>query len=107
MKRLVQAIFVTLLLFAAPAVAQTLDQAKTQGLVGERPDGLLGIVRQTPEVQALVRGVNDQRLAQYRDIARRTGTSLAAVQAVAGEKAIAQSPLGSYVMDASGNWRRK
>ncbi len=107
MKRLAHAIFVTLLLLAAPAAAQTLEQAKAQGLVGERPDGLLGIVRQTSEIQALVRGINGQRLDQYRDIATRTGTSLPAVQAIAGEKAIAQSPSGSYVMDSSGNWRRK
>lgn len=96
-------------LAAAPVAAQsTLESARSAGYVGERPDGLLGIVGSAPaDVQRLVRDINDRRLAQYQEIARRTGSSLPAVQAVAGEKAIAQSPSGSYVMDRTGGWRKK
>lgn len=103
------AIAAGLLVAAMPAVAQSsLDKAKAAGLVGERPDGLLGVVSSASgQIEAMVRDINDRRLAQYQEIARRTGTSLPAVQAVAGEKAIAQSPPGSFVMEGSGAWRRK
>lgn len=96
------------LLAASAAGAASLDSARTAGLVGERPDGLVGLVTAaTPDVEALVKDVNARRLAQYQDIARRTGTSLPAVQAVAGAKAIEQAPSGSFVMDGGGHWRRK
>ncbi len=90
------------------AAAQSLDAMKAQGYVGERPDGLLGVVGSPPpEIQSVVRDINDRRLTQYQEIARRTGTSLPAVQAVAGQKAIAQSPPGTFVLDGTGKWRRK
>ncbi len=95
----------------APALAATqvsLDAARAAGQIGERPDGLVGIVAApSAEVEALVKEINTRRLSQYEEIARRTGTSLPAVQAVAGEKAIQQSPAGSFVMDDKGAWRRK
>lgn len=91
------------------AVAQVnLDAARAAGLIGERPDGLVGIVAApSAEVESLVKEINSRRLSQYQEIALRTGTSLPAVQAVAGEKAIQQSPAGSFVMDGKGSWRRK
>lgn len=93
----------------ALAFAQvSLDAARTAGLIGERPDGLVGVVAApSAEVESLVKEINTRRLSQYQEIARRTGTSLPAVQAVAGEKAIQQSPAGSFVMDDKGAWRRK
>lgn len=96
------------LLTSLPAAAQTLETARAAGLVGERPDGLVGLVSSaTPDVESLVKEINSRRLSQYQEIARRTGTSLPAVQAVAGEKAIQMAPAGSFVMDAKGGWRRK
>lgn len=108
MRRLTWVASLALLLLAVPAGAQSLDSVKAQGLVGERADGLLGFVGDPPAgVRQLVNAINDRRLAEYQEIARRTGTSLPAVQAIAGEKAIAASPPGTFVMGASGGWRRK
>lgn len=91
-----------------PAAAETLETARAAGLIGERPDGLVGLVAAaSPAVESLVKDINSRRLSQYQEIARRTGTSLPAVQAVAGEKAIQQAPSGSFVMDDKGGWRRK
>ncbi|MBL8629114.1 MAG: YdbL family protein, partial [Rhodospirillaceae bacterium] len=75
---------------ALPAAAVDLDTARTQGLVGERPDGLIGAVQSsvTPDVKALVDSVNAARMREYRSIADKNGTPLDAVQAVAGEKQI-------------------
>jgi uncharacterized protein YdbL (DUF1318 family) len=92
------------------AMAQDgLEAAKATGLVGERPDGLVGIVPQSvpPEIRALVERVNAERRERYRDVARSNGTSVDTVQAVAGRRLIERTPAGQYVMSPSGSWVRK
>lgn len=94
---------------AMPAAAIELDQARSQGLVGERPDGLIGAVESTvtPDVKALVESVNAARMAEYRSIAQKNGTPLDAVQAVAGEKQIQKAKANQwYSMSASGGWSK-
>jgi uncharacterized protein YdbL (DUF1318 family) len=91
-----------------PAHALELDAAKAQGLVGEKPDGLLGSVGSpSPEVQALVSDVNNRRLTVFRGIAAKNGQALAAVQAVSGEEFISRTPSGQYIMTAAGQWVKK
>lgn len=88
---------------------QTLEEAKAAGLVGERPDGLLGAVpaQVAPDVRALVESVNAQRLERYREVARGNDTPVGQVQALAGRQLIAKTPTGQWVMTASGQWTRK
>lgn len=96
------------LLAALPAAAQSLDAAKSQGYVGERADGLLGIVKSVPpDIRAQVDQINSRRIEGYRDIAARNNTSLQAVQAIVGRKLIDQAAPGTYVMDDGGTWRVK
>jgi len=94
---------------AGPAAALGLDAAKSQGLVGEKADGYLGIVAANPsaEVKALAGSVNAQRRAKYEEIARKNGTAVDAVAALAGQKLVDRAPAGQWVTDAAGNWRRK
>lgn len=102
------AVFAMTLLLALPVSAQSIDALKAAGVVGERPDGLVALVTPAePPVQELVDTVNARRLAEYQEIARRNGTPVEAVQAIVGEKLVAQSPPGTWVMDAQGNWRVK
>jgi len=92
---------------ALPAAAIDLDQARTQGLIGERADGLVAAVApgSAAEVRALVDTINAARLAEYKSIAQKNGTPLEAVQTVAGEKQIQRAKENKwYVMDASGRW---
>jgi uncharacterized protein YdbL (DUF1318 family) len=98
-----------LLAMSAFALAQDgLAGAKAQGLIGERPDGLVALVASgTPELQELVAEVNEQRLAEYREIAADTDAPLEAVQARAGRQIIERLPSGQYFMDAAGRWRQK
>lgn len=110
MRRLLMVAALALWTAAAPAVAQApLDQAKREGLVGERPDGLIGFVAGTvpADVRTLVDRINAQRLDRYVQVARSNGTSVESVQAVAGRQLIERTPGGQYVMTASGDWRRK
>lgn len=89
--------------------AITLDAAKSQGLVGERPDGMLGIVTTAPngDVQALVDTINGERMAKYNAIASKNGTAVDQVKALAGKTLIDRTPSGQYIMNAAGVWQKK
>lgn len=98
----------TLAMPILPAAAATLDSAKAQGLVGEKPDGLLGAV--TPpsaDVQSLINTVNAKRLALFNDIAAKKGQSLDAVKAVSGQEFIDRTPAGQFIMTPAGQWVKK
>ena len=92
-----------------PAWGLTLEEAKSQGIVGEQPNGYLGVVRPgaAAEVQALVNDVNQKRRQMYEDIARRNSTKLEAVEMLAGKTAIDQTRPGNFVRSPSGQWVKK
>ena len=95
--------------WVGPAWSVTLEQAKSQGLVGEQPNGYLGVVvaNASGEVQSLVADINKKRKAEYQGIAQRNNTSVEAVEALAGKKAIERTPPGQYIRLPSGQWVRK
>jgi uncharacterized protein YdbL (DUF1318 family) len=91
------------------ALSVTLDEAKQQGWLGERPDGYLGLVTPSPTADTvlLMKDVNRKRRTLYQDIAGKNGTALSAVEALAGKKAIEQTPSGRFIMQPDGNWIHK
>lgn len=100
-----------LLAVAMPQLALAQDAlaaAKAAGQLGERPDGMVGVVPGAPaSAQALAQQLNAQRLARYQEIAKGNGTALDKVQAVAGQQLIERTPAGQFVMTAAGEWQRK
>jgi uncharacterized protein len=92
-----------------PAWGLTLEEAKTQGVVGEQPNGYLGVVQAgvAAEVQALVNDVNQKRRQMYEDIARRNSTKLEAVEMLAGKTAIDNTRPGNFIRSPSGQWVKK
>lgn len=91
------------------ASAITLDEARTQGLVGERPDGLLGAVSSNAatDVAAMIDMINAARLKSYRSLSAKDGAPVEAVQAIAGEKLTSKARQnGWYIMGADGRWSR-
>ena len=95
------------LLAVSPAFGISVEEAKTKWLVGERPNGYLGVVNPAaPEAQALANEVNEKRRQAYEDIAKRNRTQLDAVEALAGEKAIQNTKPG-YFVEGPGGWTRK
>lgn len=94
---------------ATSALAQnlTLDQAESRGLVGEQLNGYLGVVQSAPGVQALVDEINLKRRQLYREVARKNVIPLAAVEELAGRKAIEKSNPGEFVQNANGEWVRR
>jgi len=89
-----------------PLFALSLEEAKSKGLVGEKPNGYLGVVHHSGEVQTLTNDVNQKRRQAYEDIAHRHGTHMTAVETLAGEKAIQNTKSGHYV-EGPGGWMKK
>ncbi|MAN74956.1 MAG: hypothetical protein CME85_02725 [Henriciella sp.] len=98
-------------MLAAPAAAADpqIEAAKDQGVVGERIDGYLGIVKggADPSLVRLVQDINNRRRAAYGETAEKTGTTPQQVARVTGERLIAQAAPGEYIMDDSGTWSQK
>lgn len=97
------------LAFSSFAFAQALDQAKAQGLVGEKLDGYIAAVvpDPSPEIQALIQSTNEGRRQAYADLARRNNITVEAVGIVSAEKLQANAKSGEYIQTPSGQWQRK
>lgn len=83
-----------------------LGQAKEQGLVGEQPNGYLGVVQNTGDAQTLVKLINDARRAEYARMAKENNIAVADVEAMAGKKALERTQAGQYIQ-LDGQWQKK
>ena len=96
------------MLLPLSAFALGLQEAKSQLLVGESVTGYIGVVKANAGVVALANDINAKRKASYQKIAKRNGTSLAAVEQLAAKKAIAKTVNGQMVQRSLGGaWLRK
>lgn len=86
-----------------------LQAAKAQGLVGEQPNGYLGLVKgdTSGDVKAMMQEINGLRKKEYESIAQRNQTELSVVEALAGKKAIEKTPAGQYIKLPGGEWKKK
>ncbi|MCF6263570.1 MAG: YdbL family protein [Xanthomonadales bacterium] len=97
------------LLSISAVQASALSEAKASGLIGEQPNGYLGLVQQNApgNVKALIADVNAKRKAVYQRIADRQGTSLKGVERVGGQSAIEKTLQGNYIRSPGGSWQKK
>jgi len=95
-------------LTGASAYGIELAQAKADGLIGERADGYIGLVKSdaAADVVELVKQINGKRRAEYRRIAEANDLSVEEVQALAGKKAIDRTGPGNWIL-TNGGWRQK
>ena len=98
-----------LLVFAAfsPAAAQSLDELRRQGAIGERYDGFAIVRQPSAAVQALVSQVNAQRSRIYAERAKQQNAPADQVGRVYARQIFQQAPQGTYFLDESGRWVRK
>ncbi|WP_407296509.1 YdbL family protein [Stutzerimonas zhaodongensis] len=96
-----------------PATAMSLNeamsalgQAKASGLLGERPDGYLGVVQSSGQAEEIASQINQARRAEYHRLAQKNGISVSDVEAIAGKKAIEKTPPGQIIM-LNGSWTKK
>jgi uncharacterized protein YdbL (DUF1318 family) len=99
--------FLAALLLPTYALAVSIDEAKSQGMVGEQSDGYLGVVADSPDARAVVADINAKRKAKYEQVARDNNLELNAVETLAGQKAIEKTEPGNYIRVNGGAWRKK
>jgi len=103
------AVVITLGLASTGVYAATFQEAKSQGLVGELPNGYIAAVQPnaSPDIQRLVNDVNLKRREAYRQKASANGWSLDQVEAVAGKAQVENARSGEYVKTSvNGSWTK-
>ncbi|MGN6375946.1 MAG: YdbL family protein [Sphingomonas sp.] len=97
--------------FAGSAQAQrnpAYQQARSQGLIGEKPDGYLGIVGSgTPELQKIVNDINIQRRAAYTKAAAAQGATVEDFAFTSACNLIANESAGEKYMTPGGQWKTR
>ena len=101
------AVLCTALAMPIASWAVTLPDAKAAGMVGEKPDGYLGVVKDSAEAQALADDINAKRKAAYEGIASKTGQAVEVVEKLAGEKALNKTEPGNFIKYPDGTWHKK
>jgi len=96
-----------------PAMAMSLDEAKnalesakSEGLVGETPEGYLAAVSSDQKAKEIVSTINDARREAYKKIAEKHGIAVTKVETVAGQKAVEKTPEGQYIR-VNDRWIKK
>lgn len=92
----------------ASAQSPIVDQARAQGIAGERYDGYMGLA--APASSALrgaVGAVNIKRRALYSDLATKKGVSPQEVGLTAGCQLLARLTVGEAYLLSDGKWRRR
>ena len=102
---LLAAVAVALPLLASPGAAQTLDELRASGKIGERYDGFA--VARDPGVADQVKEINAKRRAIYEEQAAKQGVPLDQVGAVYAGEIIQKVPVGTWILTADNEWRRR
>ena len=93
---------------ANTAWALSLDEAKSQGLVGELTNGYLGLVKNgNAAVKNLVDDINRKRRAAYAAKAKKAGVELKIIEIRIGERLQERANKGEYVQRSNGQWQQK
>lgn len=83
-----------------------LGTAKSQGLVGEKTNGYLGVIKNQNNAQNIADLINQARKEQYIKLSGTHKVPLQEIEAMAGKKAIEKTPSGLYIQ-INGNWVKK
>jgi uncharacterized protein YdbL (DUF1318 family) len=84
-----------------------LDALKSSGAVGENNQGLVEVREAQGDAAAVVAAENADRQAVYEAIARKTGSSAAAVGGARAKQIAAGSKSGVWVQKEDGSWAKK
>ncbi|EHK0945000.1 TPA: YdbL family protein [Citrobacter farmeri] len=94
-------------LLSGSALALTLNEARTQGRVGETYNGYLVALKQDAQTLALVSEINKARADSYRQLAESHQLPIDEVAKMAGQKLVERAKPGEYVQGINGKWLRK
>ncbi len=93
--------------FIGSASALTLQEARTQGRVGETLSGFIAPLRQDAQTQALVKHINRARSESYQQLANVNNLPVDDVAKMAGLKLVERAAPGEYVQGINGRWLQK
>lgn len=93
----------TLSLLTPSVWALTLDEARTQGRVGETLNGYLVALKNDAETQKLVLDINHARRASYQQLADSNHLPVDEVAKMAGQKLVERARPGEYVQELMAN----
>ena len=95
-------------LASMPAEAQSLDQLRASGAVGERFDGYAeALGGASGQARALVSQVNAKRRGLYQQRAAEQRVSAGQVGRVFAQQIMKKAPRGTPYLSESGRWTRK
>lgn len=106
MKKYLMLWVLTLSLLTPSVWALTLDEARTQGRVGETLNGYLVALKNDAETQKLVLDINHARRASYQQLADSNHLPVDEVAKMAGQKLVERARPGEYVRGINGKWMR-
>lgn len=108
MKSIIGFLFATILSISS-AYALSLQDAKSQGLIGERIDGYVGYVVTPPtnEVKSMVKIVNNQRRGIFQETAKNNNISIEQVGILFYQRAVEETKPDQYYQNANGTWTKK
>ncbi|MEL2242894.1 YdbL family protein [Leclercia adecarboxylata] len=101
------ALIVLTLLLSAPALALTLNEARTEGRVGETLSGYIAPRSHDRETLALVEQINKARTDSYQKLADSNNIPVDEVAKMAGTKLVQRARPGEYVQGINGKWMQK
>ncbi|EBO9257507.1 DUF1318 domain-containing protein [Salmonella enterica subsp. salamae] len=107
MKKYLMLWMLTLSLLTPSVWALTLDEARSQGRVGETLNGYLAALKNDAETQKLVLDINRARRASYQQLADSNHLPVDEVAKMAGQKLVERARPGEYVQGINGKWLRK
>jgi uncharacterized protein YdbL (DUF1318 family) len=100
-------------LVSLPALAMDLNGAmnslpkvKASGLLGEQPNGYLGVVSNQDNAGQIANLINQARKSEYQRLASDNKLQLSDVETMAGKKAIEKTPAGQYIL-VNDRWMKK
>ncbi len=96
------------LIFSAAVWAADLGDLKSQGIVGELPNGYLGLVvtDANSETRQLITNINSKRKAIYQKQAVKNKIPLSEVEKIAAKRNFAKTRAGNFVK-LNGQWTKK
>lgn len=107
MKKQLKVCILILSLLSANAFALTLNEARTQGRVGETLNGYLVALKTDAQTLALVSDINKARSASYQQLAESNNIPVDDVAKMAGQKLVERAKPGEYVQGINGKWLKK
>lgn len=103
------AVILAVTMAAGPALAQSLNELRASGVVGERFDGFAEVrgAGASQQARSLVNSANQKRRQIYSKRAAQQGVPVGQVGRVYAKQIMQKAPKGTWFLGESGKWTRK